>query len=114
MKSGSRRVFRYSSAHEKVLEKPKRTSKEKREMPFTARRRHQNWSAGVRYLKGLGLPGRFCVISVLDNHDFADAEDWPELVAAHARFVGDYNHQPHWAHRDRPGGRRAPLEVWAS
>jgi hypothetical protein len=45
------------------------------------------------------------------DHDFADAEDWPELVAAHARFVGDYNHQPHWAHRDRPGGRRAPLEV---
>src|SRR5215217_3078100 len=39
------------------------------------------------------------------DHDFADAEDWPELVAAHARFVGDYNHQPHWAHRDRPGGR---------
>jgi len=45
------------------------------------------------------------------DHDFADAEDWPELVAAHARFVGDYNHQPHWAHRDRPDGRRAPLEV---
>src|SRR5215211_5145187 len=177
-------------------EKPKGPSKEKREMPFAARRRHQYWSADVRYLKGLGLPGRFYVISVQDNHsrailssavvrsqdlasylsvlyaaveeygspeelvtdgggvfratqarhayealgiakheiergrpwqsyietafniqrrmadhDFADAEDWPELVAAHARFVGDYNHQPHWAHRDRPGGRRAPLEV---
>jgi putative transposase len=178
------------------LEKPKGPSKEKREMPFAARRRHQYWSTDVRYLKGLGLPGRFYVIPVLDNHsrailssavvrsqdlasylsvlyaaveeygspealvtngggvfratqarhayealgiakheiergrpwqsyietafnvqrrmadhDFADAEDWPELVAAHARFVGDYNHQPHWAHRDRPGGRRAPLEV---
>ena len=24
---------------------------------------------------------------------------------------GDYNHQPHWAHREREDGRRAPLEV---
>ena len=23
----------------------------------------------------------------------------------------DYNHQPHWAHREREDGRRAPLEV---
>jgi transposase InsO family protein len=37
-------------------------------MPFAARRRHQFWSADVRYLKGLKLPGRFYVISVLDNH----------------------------------------------
>jgi len=44
------------------LEKPKGPSKEKREMPFAARRRHQYWSADVRYLKGLGLRGRFYVI----------------------------------------------------
>ncbi len=42
---------------------------------------------------------------------FARAETWPELARAHERFVEDYNHQPHWAHRDRPDGRRAPLEV---
>ena len=40
-------------------------------MPFSARRRHQYWSADVRYLKGLGLPGRFYVISILDNHSRA-------------------------------------------
>jgi putative transposase len=37
-------------------------------MPFAVCRRHQFWSAHVRYLKGLKLPGRFYVISVLDNH----------------------------------------------
>jgi transposase len=178
------------------LDKPKGPSKEKKEMPFAARRRHQYWSADVRYLKGLKLAGRFYVISVLDNHSrailssavvrsqglasylsvlyaavkeygspealvtdgggvfratqsravyealgiakreiergrpwqnyiethfnvqrrmadhgFAEARDWPGLVAAHARFVEDYNHQPHWAHREREDGRRAPLEV---
>jgi hypothetical protein len=45
------------------LEKPKGPVKEKREMPFAARRRHQFWSADVRYLKGLKLPGRFYVTS---------------------------------------------------
>jgi hypothetical protein len=42
---------------------------------------------------------------------FAKAESWPELVAAHDRFVEDYNAQPHWAHREREDGRRSPTEV---
>jgi hypothetical protein len=47
---------------------------------------------------------------------FAKARDWPELLAAHEKWVTDYNHQPHWAHRDRPDGRRSPFEVlsWVS
>jgi putative transposase len=53
------------------LEKPKGPAKEKREMPFAARRWHQLWSADVRYLKGLGLAGRSYVITVLDNHSRA-------------------------------------------
>ena len=53
------------------LEKPKGPSKERREMPFAAKRRHQFWTADVRYLKGLKLAGRFYVISVLDNHSRA-------------------------------------------
>jgi putative transposase len=53
------------------LEKPKGPAKEKREMPFAARRRHQFWSADVRYLKGHKLGGRAYVISVLDNHSRA-------------------------------------------
>jgi hypothetical protein len=48
------------------------------------------------------------------DHNFSEASDWPELVAAHAGFVEDYNHQPYWAHRNRPDGRRAPPEAGAS
>jgi putative transposase len=53
------------------LEKPKGPVKEKREMPFAARRRHQYWTADVRYLKGHKLGGKAYVISVMDNHSRA-------------------------------------------
>jgi putative transposase len=53
------------------LEKPKGPSKEKREMPFAAKRRHQFWSADVRYVDGHRFGGRAYVISVLDNHSRA-------------------------------------------
>jgi putative transposase len=53
------------------LEKPKGPVKQKREMPFAARRRHQFWTADVRYLKGHKVGGRAYVISVLDNHSRA-------------------------------------------
>lgn len=49
------------------LEKPKGLEKEKKEMPFAARRRHQYWSADIRYVDH-GLGGRAYVVSVLDNH----------------------------------------------
>ncbi|PLS85835.1 MAG: hypothetical protein CYG60_10435 [Actinobacteria bacterium] len=45
------------------------------------------------------------------DRDFAAAEDWPALVAAHDHFVEDYNAQAHWAHRERADGRRSPAEV---
>ncbi|MDQ5817853.1 MAG: helix-turn-helix domain-containing protein [Actinomycetota bacterium] len=44
------------------LEKPKGPSKEKREMPFAAKRRHQFWSADVRYVDHR-LGGKAYVIS---------------------------------------------------
>jgi hypothetical protein len=52
---------------------------------------------------------------IADWH-FARARTWADLVAAHDRFVGDYNAQPHWAHRERPDGRRSPSEIlgWVS
>lgn len=53
------------------LEKPKGPVKEKKEMPFVARRRHQFWTVDVRYLKGHNLGYRTYVISVLDNHSRA-------------------------------------------
>jgi putative transposase len=42
---------------------------------------------------------------------FQRAEDWAALVAAHGRFVADYNAQPHFAHQRREDGRRSPGDV---
>jgi putative transposase len=53
------------------LKKPRGPVKEKKEMPFVARRRHQFWSADVRYVDDHKLGGRAYVISVLDNHSRA-------------------------------------------
>ena len=179
------------------LEKPKGPSKEKREMPFLAARRHQYWTADVRYVDDHRVGGdTVYVISVLDNYSravlassvsrtqdqsaflrvlhraveghgspealvtdgggifrakralavyealgirkeeierrqpwqsyietnfnvqrrmadwhFARAETWPELVAAHTKWMKDFNAQAHWAHKDRTDGRRSPRAV---
>jgi hypothetical protein len=47
---------------------------------------------------------------------FSRAESWQELVAVHDSWIKAYNHQSHWAHRERKDARRAPLEVlgWVS
>jgi hypothetical protein len=42
---------------------------------------------------------------------FGKAGSRAELVAAHDRFVRDYNAQGHFAHRRREDGRRSPGEV---
>jgi transposase InsO family protein len=57
-----------------------------------------------------GIQGRMA-----DWH-FGKAESWVELVAAHDRFVSDYNAQSHFAHQRREDGRRSPGEVlsWVS
>ena len=48
--------------------------------------------------------------------NFRRAESWSGLVAAHDRFVADYNAQSHFAHQRREDGRRSPDEVlsWVS
>jgi hypothetical protein len=45
------------------------------------------------------------------DYYFARAESWEELVAAHDRWVEQYNTQMHWAHRQRKDGRTSPAEV---
>ena len=45
------------------------------------------------------------------DHYFAEAASWQELVAAHDRWVRDYNAQRHFAHEDREDGRHSPVEV---
>jgi putative transposase len=53
------------------LKKPKGPVKEKKEMPFAARRRHQYWSADIRYVDNDWVGGRAYVVSVMDNHSRA-------------------------------------------
>ncbi len=188
------------------LKKPKRGSKEKKEMPFQSSRRHEIWSVDIRYIDhqlpedelpgGVSEGGKVYAISILENHSrallasaistsqdttaylsvlytaverygspevlvsdgggvfrsnqakavyrslgitkeeierrkpwqnfiettfniqrrmadyyFARAQSWEELVAAHERWVEQYNVQKHWAHRERKDARRSPAEV---
>ena len=53
------------------LKKPKGPSKEKKEMPFRATRRHHFWSADIRYIDDHEFGSRAYVISVLDNYSRA-------------------------------------------
>ncbi len=42
---------------------------------------------------------------------FEKATTWDELVAAHEKWVLDYNYQKHFAHEQREDGRHSPAEV---
>lgn len=53
----------------------------------------------------------FGVQKRMADHHFAEAENWQELVAAHERWIADYNVQRHFAHEDREDGRHSPAEV---
>jgi transposase InsO family protein len=48
----------------------------------------------------------------LADFDFKQATTWAELVAAHEKWVLDFNVQEHWAHRDRDDNRHSPMEVF--
>ena len=198
----ARAVGRVMAVHRSLygLGKPKRSPYQKREMPFKAKRRHEIWTADVRYIDH-SLPseeheGNVYAVSILENYSrlilasaisrtqdttaflrvlhsavgrygaperlvtdgggifkagqaqsvyralgmekeqidrgkpwqsyiettfniqrrmadfyFEKAESLPDLVAAHDRFVEDYNAQNHWAHQDREDGRGSPRDV---
>jgi transposase len=53
----------------------------------------------------------FNVMRRMADHHYAQAATWPELQAAHAGFFTAYNHQPHFAHRERPLDRQSPAAV---
>ncbi len=55
------------------LDKPRGPAKEKSEMPFAAARRHQFWTADVRYLDMVDedVLGRAYAITILENHSRA-------------------------------------------
>ena len=58
----------------------------------------------------------FNVQARMADWDFARATTWDALANEHARWVGNYNQQEHWAHRGRPEGHRNPAAVlgWVS
>jgi hypothetical protein len=45
------------------------------------------------------------------DYGFEQVTTWDDLQAAHDRWVGEYNHQLHWAHRFRDDARETPAEV---
>lgn len=53
----------------------------------------------------------FAIMRRMADYHYAQATTWPELQAARARFFRDYNHQPHFAHRERPLDRPSPATV---
>jgi len=70
--------------------------------------RRQPWQS---YIKT-----QFNVQRRMADWHFAQASTWPDLLAAHDRWVVDFNYQVHWAHREREDGRHSPAEVlgWVS
>jgi transposase len=55
----------------------------------------------------------FSVMRRMADHDVTGAATWPDLQAAHDRFVANDDHQPHLAHQGRPKPARTPSAVLA-
>ena len=53
----------------------------------------------------------FNVMRRMADYHFARAASWAALQAVHDRFFHDYNHQAHFAHRERADGRHTPAAV---
>ncbi len=53
----------------------------------------------------------FSVMRRMADYHYARATSWPALQAVHDRFFQDYNHQPHFAHREGADGRHNPAAV---
>ena len=53
----------------------------------------------------------FGVQKRMAEHSLRQADNWTGLVAAHDRWIEDYNLQRHFAHENREDGRRSPEEV---
>lgn len=55
----------------------------------------------------------FNIMRRMADWDFTRATSWAELLAAHERWVVNYNYQDHWAHRGRDESARSPAAVLA-
>jgi hypothetical protein len=57
------------------------------------------------------VESHFLTMKHLERSALAEATTWEQFCAIHARFVGDFNHQAHFAHQHREDGLRTPAEV---
>lgn len=53
----------------------------------------------------------FAIQQRLVDYEFEQATTWDAVQAVHDRWMAEYNHQLHWAHRMRDDGRETPAEV---
>jgi len=53
----------------------------------------------------------FNVMRRMADYHYAQATTWTALQAVHERFFQDYNHQAHFAHRERTDDRHSPAAV---
>jgi len=53
----------------------------------------------------------FNIMRRMADWDFSRATTWADLLAAHDRWVVEYNYQDHWAHRQRDEVVRSPAAV---
>ncbi len=80
------------------LEKPKRGPKEKREMPFYSKKRHEIWTVDIRYIgHNLADENNLYCISVLENHSrtlLASAVSRSKVGLGLPRFHGPFAFKP--------------------
>jgi putative transposase len=53
----------------------------------------------------------FSIQRGLGDHAFSNARTWPEMQQAHRTWWTNYNHEHHYAHRDRQDGRHSPSDL---
>jgi putative transposase len=73
------------------------------------------WTTSAFLLKSFQeMAGVFHIINVqrrMADWYFETAQTWEDLVAAHEKWVRDYNYQKHFAHEKREDGRHSPAQV---
>src|SRR5260370_18718587 len=73
------------------------------------------WNTSAFLLKSFQrMAGVFHIINIarrMGDWYFETAQSWEDLVAAHEKWVLDYNFQKHLAHEKREDGRHSPAEV---
>lgn len=57
------------------------------------------------------VESHFNVMRRMSQVKFEQVTSWEGAKLAHQRFVDDYDHQPHWAHRHRTDNHHSPSEV---